>query len=87
VISIDNSKIPEYVTHVTSTLINNGYEVFLVGGCVRDLIMDRTPKDWDITTNAEPEQIINLFEKTVYKNEFGTVIVCIPKDNYQEGVT
>jgi tRNA nucleotidyltransferase (CCA-adding enzyme) len=87
VISIDNSKIPEYVTHVTSTLINNGYEAFLVGGCVRDLIMDRTPKDWDITTNAEPEQIINLFEKTVYKNEFGTVIVCIPKDNYQEGVT
>lgn len=86
-ISIDNSKIPDYVTHVTTTLINNGYEAFLVGGCVRDLIMDRKPKDWDITTNAEPEQIINLFEKTVYKNEFGTVIVCIPKENITEGVT
>ncbi len=76
---IDKSKIPTYVTHVTTTLEKVGFEVFLVGGCVRDLIMDRIPKDWDITTNATPEQIMPLFEKTVYENTYGTVGVCIPK--------
>jgi putative nucleotidyltransferase with HDIG domain len=76
---IDNSKIPDFVTHVTGTLKDAGFEAFLVGGCVRDLIMGRTPKDWDITTNATPEEIIPLFEKTVYENNFGTVGVCIPK--------
>jgi len=75
---IDNSKIPSYVTHVTETLNNAGFEVFLVGGCVRDLIMNRIPKDWDITTNALPEQIIALFEKTIYENTFGTIGVCVP---------
>lgn len=74
-----NSKIPEYVTHVTKTLEKAGFEAFLVGGCVRDLIMDRIPKDWDITTNATPEEIMPLFEKTIYENKFGTVGVCIPK--------
>lgn len=72
-------KIPNYVTHVTKTLENAGFEVFLVGGCVRDLIMDRIPKDWDLNTNAKPEQIIPLFEKTIYENTFGTVGVCIPR--------
>jgi putative nucleotidyltransferase with HDIG domain len=75
---IDNSKIPAYVTRVTETLEKANFEVFLIGGCVRDLIMARVPKDWDLTTNATPEQIIPLFEKTVYENTYGTVGVCIP---------
>lgn len=73
----NNFKIPEYVTHVTSTLEKAGFEAFLVGGCVRDLIMERKPKDWDVTTNAKPEEIIPLFEKTVYENTFGTVGVVL----------
>ena len=76
--TINVSKIPEYVTHVTLTLQNAGFEAFLVGGCVRDLIIGREPKDWDITTNAKPEEIIPLFDKTIYENKFGTVGVCIP---------
>ena len=44
-----------------------------MGGCVRDLILGRKPKDWDIKTNANPEQIQKLFENTFYTNEFGTV--------------
>ncbi len=70
--------IPEYVSYVTKTLEEGGFEAHLVGGCVRDLLMNRTPKDWDITTNATPEDIIGLFEKTVYENTFGTVGVCVP---------
>jgi len=80
--TINPDLIPDYVTHVTSTLEKAGFEAFLVGGCVRDLILSqilsgvergREVKDWDITTNATPEQIIPLFEKTVYENTFGTV--------------
>ncbi|MFA6353960.1 MAG: HD domain-containing protein [Candidatus Paceibacterota bacterium] len=71
-------KIPKEVSHVTDTLEKAGFEAYLVGGCVRDLLMDKEPKDWDITTNAKPEQIIGLFEKTVYENTFGTVGVCVP---------
>jgi len=78
---INNSKIPEYVTRVTETLEKAGFEVFLVGGCVRDLILEREPKDWDITTNAKPEEIIPLFEKTIYENKFGTVGVCLPVED------
>jgi poly(A) polymerase/tRNA nucleotidyltransferase (CCA-adding enzyme) len=73
--------IPEYVTHVTQTLETAGFEAFIVGGCVRDLIMGRTPKDWDVTTNATPEQIIPLFEKTVYENKFGTVGIVFEEKN------
>ena len=73
------SKIPKEVSHVTSTLKKAGFEAYLVGGCVRDLLMDKEPKDWDITTNAKPEQIINLFEKTVYENTFGTVGVVVSR--------
>src|SRR3989338_10645654 len=69
------SKIPKEVSHVTETLEEAGFEAYLVGGCVRDLVMGLEPKDWDVTTNAKPDQIIGLFEKTVYENAFGTVIV------------
>lgn len=70
---IEENKIPKYVTRVTQTLESAGFEAYIVGGCVRDLILDKTPKDWDVTTNANPDQIIGLFEKTVYENKFGTV--------------
>lgn len=65
--------IPKEVSYVTKTLEKAGFEAFLVGGCVRDLILGREPKDWDVTTNATPEQIIPLFIKTFYENTFGTV--------------
>ncbi len=73
-------KIPKEVSHVTDTLERAGFEAYLVGGCVRDLILNREPKDWDVTTNARPEQIIKLFEKTVYENNFGTVGVCVIRE-------
>ena len=72
---LDHSKIPLYVHKTLTVLTDGGFEGYLVGGCVRDLMLERTPKDWDITTNATPEQIISLFPKTVYENAFGTVAV------------
>jgi putative nucleotidyltransferase with HDIG domain len=65
--------IPKSVKNISETLSKAGFENFVVGGCVRDLLLNREPKDWDITTNATPEQIIALFPKTFYENEFGTV--------------
>ena len=65
--------IPKEVLYVAETLKNAGFEAFLVGGCVRDLFLNKKPKDWDITTNAIPEQIIPLFTDTFYENDFGTV--------------
>lgn len=74
-VKIQKFDIPEKVSRVTSVLKNAGFEAYLVGGCVRDLFMGRKPKDWDVTTNAKPEEIIPLFPKTVYENNFGTVAV------------
>ncbi|MDE2213082.1 MAG: HD domain-containing protein [Patescibacteria group bacterium] len=59
--------------NVTETIENGGFEAYIVGGCTRDLLIGRTPKDWDVTTNANPEEIQKLFENTFYTNEFGTV--------------
>ncbi len=66
-------KIPKEVAETTKTLKEAGFETYLVGGCVRDLIGEKTPKDWDVATDATPEQITSLFEHTYYENDFGTV--------------
>jgi putative nucleotidyltransferase with HDIG domain len=80
-------EIPKEVSHVTNTLEKAGFEAFLVGGCVRDLVIGRKPKDWDITTNAKPDQIMVLFEKTVYENQFGTVMVFVSQETQERDVS
>jgi poly(A) polymerase/tRNA nucleotidyltransferase (CCA-adding enzyme) len=67
------SQIPPEVTGVVTGLEKAGFEAWVVGGCVRDLLLARTPKDWDVTTNATPEEIQAIFPHTYYTNEFGTV--------------
>jgi tRNA nucleotidyltransferase (CCA-adding enzyme) len=86
---ISPSNIPPFVTQVTNTLQEKGFEAYLVGGCVRDLLMGKVPKDWDITTNARPEQIIESFPglKTVNENIFGTVTVLNMPPEGETGVT
>ena len=68
-----NLKVPSEVSQVTNTLQKANFEAYIVGGCVRDLILGRNPRDWDVTTNANPEQIQALFVKTFYENDYGTV--------------
>ena len=66
-------RIPKEIKIVSDGLREAGYEAYLVGGCVRDLILGLEPKDWDITTNATPEQIQAVFPNSFYENDFGTV--------------
>jgi poly(A) polymerase/tRNA nucleotidyltransferase (CCA-adding enzyme) len=70
---MDEIRVPKEAMMVIAVLQNAGHEAFLVGGCVRDLFLGNVPKDYDVTTNATPEQIIALFPKTFYENEYGTV--------------
>lgn len=65
--------VPLEIRGVTATLRDAGFEAYLVGGCVRDLLLNRTPKDWDVTTNATPPQLQTLFPDSFYENDFGTV--------------
>jgi len=68
-----NFAVPKEVEAVTAVLRNAGFEAYLVGGCVRDILLGRAPKDWDVTTNAKPEDIQALFPDSFYENDFGTV--------------
>ncbi|OGZ12260.1 MAG: hypothetical protein A3C93_03925 [Candidatus Lloydbacteria bacterium RIFCSPHIGHO2_02_FULL_54_17] len=65
--------VPDEISRVTETLERGGFEAYLVGGCVRDLYRGVPPKDWDITTNAKPEEIQALFPHSFYENDYGTV--------------
>ena len=69
--------IPKEVKKIAGKLAGANFEAYLVGGCVRDLLLGVAPKDWDVATNAKPEEIQKLFTDSVYENQFGTVGVKI----------
>ena len=62
--------VPKEAIAVVALLQHEGFEAHLVGGCVRDILMHRTPKDWDVTTNATPEDIVRIFPNTFYENNY-----------------
>ncbi len=69
-------KIPEKIKYVLDVLAQNGYEAYIVGGCVRDALLGLEPSDYDITTSARPEEIMEIFEKTIPTGiKHGTVTV------------
>src|SRR3990167_1002834 len=70
-----SKEIPLEIKSISEKLVRAGYLAYLVGGCVRDLIMGLEPKDWDITTNAKPEEVQKIFPDSVYENKFGTVAI------------
>ena len=68
--------IPKEIQFIIDTLVKNGFEAYLVGGCVRDMLMGIPPHDYDITTSAPPEIILTIFEKTIPTGiKHGTVTV------------
>ncbi|MDD5397065.1 MAG: HDIG domain-containing protein [Candidatus Moranbacteria bacterium] len=72
-------KIPKPVVEVLKKIQEKKFEAYIVGGCVRDLLLDKLPKDWDITTNAKPAEIMEIFPDSFYENDFGTVGVKVEK--------
>ncbi len=77
-------KIPKKAEHILQVLHQNGYEAYVVGGCVRDSILGREPEDWDITTSASPQQVKGLFSRTVDTGiEHGTVTVLMEGEAFE----
>lgn len=75
---------PIDVKKIIGKLEAAGYEAYAVGGCVRDCLLGRQPKDWDITTNATPHQVKELFRRTVDTGiQHGTVTVMIDSVGYE----
>lgn len=76
--------VPSLVLFVIDKLEEAGFEAYMVGGAVRDLLVGKEMiRDWDVTTNARPEETLELFEESFYDNEFGTVMVA-PKHVYTQ---
>ena len=79
--------IPKDALKILCMLKEKGYEAYLVGGCVRDMYMDKMPNDWDITTSALPDEILSIFKPYFPVIEvgkrFGTIAVIINKTQYE----
>lgn len=77
-------QMPEAANYIIQTLMAHGYEAYIVGGCVRDSVLGRTPQDWDITTSATPEQTKALFRRTIDTGiEHGTVTIMMDHVGYE----
>lgn len=77
-------RIPNKVKYIMDTLLKHNYEAYIVGGCVRDMILGREPEDWDITTCATPEQVKSIFHRTVDTGiQHGTVTVLLEKEHFE----
>lgn len=76
-------KVPGEIIKIYSKIQTSGFDIFFVGGCVRNLILKKVVKDWDFATNAEPEEIVKLFPDSFYDNKFGTVGIPIEKPHKQ----
>ena len=77
--TLTRAVVPAGVRSVLERLISSGHEAWLVGGGVRDLLRGQDPKDWDIATDAVPEQVVKLFRRVVPTGiAHGTVTVLVP---------
>ena len=79
---------PDDVKKIAKIFNENGYEAYAVGGCIRDMVMGRTPNDWDMTTSCSPEKMLEIFENAGVRTiptglKHGTVSVLIDKNTYE----
>ena len=63
-----NTNLPTSIIKIAKTFVDNDFEIYLVGGAARDIIMNRKINDWDLTTNATPEQMLKIFPKNSFYN-------------------
>ncbi len=83
-----NASYPASILKTAKTFTDNGFEIYLVGGAARDIIMNRKINDWDFTTNATPEEMLKIFPKnSFYNNRFGTVGVVVEEKEIVEITT
>ncbi len=73
--------VPQEIINIAEKLQKADFQAFLVGGCVRDILLGKEPKEWDITTNAKPEEVQKIFPDSVYENQFGTIGVKTESEN------
>lgn len=79
---------PEYIISIIKAIESYGKEAFVVGGSIRDILLKRPPKDWDITTNAVPSEIKSIFSSPPYivisglGEKYGTVIICVQQNEH-----
>lgn len=77
-------QIPKQVERILLQLEEHGYEAYAVGGCVRDMLLGREPEDWDITTSARPEEVRQVFARTIDTGlQHGTVTVVLDRTGYE----
>jgi len=78
------TEVPQTVLTAIDRLINSGFQAYLVGGAVRDLLIDRKPKDFDIVTDATPDQVQKIFKRTIPVGaDFGVVIVLLDNEKIE----
>ncbi len=74
----------DFATTIVQTLRQQGFQAYLVGGCVRDLLLGREPKDYDVATNATPDQVMSIFPETYAVGaQFGVVLVPAPEGDVE----
>ncbi len=78
----------DFATSIVQTLRQRGFQAYLVGGCVRDLLLGREPKDYDVATDATPEQVMDIFPETYAVGaQFGVVLVPAPERDVASNVS
>jgi putative nucleotidyltransferase with HDIG domain len=75
--------LPNQVLEIIKKTQKEGFEIYIVGGAVRDILMEKKVSDWDFATNAKPEEITTIFSKAFYNNKFGTVGLAQDKQVYE----
>lgn len=82
--SMKKITIPQKANYIIETLLNNNYEAYAVGGCIRDSLLGRNPEDWDITTSATPLEVKSLFRRTIDTGiQHGTVTILLEKETFE----
>jgi poly(A) polymerase len=85
---VGESGLKDFATSIIQTLRQRGFQAYLVGGCVRDLLLERVPKDYDVTTDATPQQVMEIFPETYAVGvQFGVVLVPAPERDVASNVS
>src|ERR1700678_1953048 len=76
----------QFAISIIHTLRQQGFQAYLVGGCVRDLLLKREPADYDVATSATPVQVMEIFpESYAVGEQFGVVLVPLPEEQRKSG--